>query len=294
MNCWQRYIFVFSFFCFSHVLLAQTPAVDTTKVTSAWKVGIETSLGLTQASYSDNWTGGEAGTIIWVSSLRATAERQLSQSLLFNNELKLEFGQTHTQVDSTKHWEKPKKSADKIHYDGILRLTKGWAVDPYFSGTLKSQFLDATGPSKIYFNPVDLTEALGLARDLIKVPDVRVLTTRVGFGLRQHMIHAQKTANDGGIDWVTDLVLGSPNSKYSFASKLTVFQALFNSQSDVLPNEDWKTADLNWDNTLRTSITSLLQVGLGWQLLYDKEIDKGGRFKETLSLGVAYKFANVK
>ncbi len=289
----RRYAFVFSLFCFSQLVLAQAPTADTTKVMPAWKVGIETSLGLTQAVYSDNWAGGESGTIIWVSSLRATAERQFSKSWLFNNELKLEFGQTHTQIDSTKHWEKPKKSADKIRYDSILRLTKGWAVDPYFSGTLESQFLDATGPSKIYFNPVVLTEALGVARDLIKVPDVRVLTTRIGFGLRQHMNHATKTANDGGIDWVTDLVLGSPKAKYSLASKLTVFQALFNAQSDVLPNDYWKTADLNWDNTLRTSITSLLQVSLGWQLLYDKELDLGGRFKETLSLGLAYKFANV-
>ena len=289
-----RYIFALSLLCFSSAVLSQTPPADTTKVIPAWKVGIETSLGLTQAAYSDNWTGGESGTIIWVSSLRATAERQFTPSLLFTNELKLEFGQTHTQIDSTKHWEKPKKSADKVRYDGLLRLTKGWAVDPYLSGTLESQFLDASGPKQIYFNPVDLTEAIGVARDLIKVPDVRVLTTRIGFGLRQHMNHAHKTGNDGGIDWVTDLVLGSPKAKYSFASKLTVFQALFNSQSDVLPTDDWKTADLNWDNTLRASITSLLQMSLGWQLLYDKEIDKGGRFKETLALGLAYKFANVK
>ena len=223
-----------------------------------------------------------------------TAERMFSKSWLFNDELKLEFGQTHTQIDSSKHWEKPKKSADKVRNDAILRLSKGWAVDPYVSGTLESQFLDASGVKQIYFNPVDLTEAIGVARDIIKVPDVRVLTTRLGFGLRQHMIHAMKTTNDGGIDWVTDLVIGSPKTKYSFASKLTVFQALFNAQSDKLPNDYWKTADLNWDNTFRANLTSLLQMSLSWQLLYDKEIALGGRFKETLALGVAYKFSNAR
>jgi hypothetical protein len=273
---------------------AQTPAPDTTHVMTGWKIGIETSLGVAQATYSDNWTGGESGTIIWVSGFRGTAERRFAESWLFNNELKLEFGQTHTQVDSTKHWQIPRKSADKIRYDGILRLSKGWAVDPYVSGTLESQFVDASGTKKIYVNPVDLTEAIGVARDVFNVPEVRVLTTRLGFGLRQHMIHAMKTTNDGGIDWVTDFILGSPKTKYSFASKLTVFQALFNSQSDVLPTDDWKTADLNWDNALRANLTSILQMSLGWQLLYDKEIDKGGRFKETLALGLAYKFSNVK
>ena len=268
-------------------------AQDTTAIQPAWKIGIETGLGITQAAYSDNWTGGESGSIIWVSNFRGTAERKFSESWLFNNELKLEFGQTHTQVDSTKQWEKPKKSADKVRFDTILRLTKGWAVDPYTAGTLESQFVDASGAKKIYFNPVDLTEAIGVARDLIKVPDVRVLTTRLGFGLRQHLMHAAKTTNDGGIEWVTDLALGSPNSKYSFVSKFTVFQALFNSQSDQLPNDNWKTADLNWDNSLRASLNSVLQMSLGWQLLYDKEIDLGGRFKETLALGVAYKFSNA-
>ena len=48
------------------------------------------------------------------------------------------------------------------------------------------------------------------------------------------------------------------------------------------------------DNSLRCNLWSLLQMSLGWQLLYDKEIDLRGRFKETLSLGLVYKFANTK
>ena len=280
--------------CFSNFALAQVPAADTTKAMTAWRIGIETGLGATQAAYSDNWTGGESGSIIWVSNLHGRADRQLSASLFFGNELKLEFGQIHTQVDSTKHWESPKKSADKIRYDNILRLTRGWVLDPYVAGVLESQFLDVTDTTKVYFNPVDLTEAIGVARYIFNVPASRILTTRVGFGLRQHLIHAVKTTKDGGVEWVTDLALGSPKAKYSLVSKFTVFQALFNSQSNVLPNDNWKTADLNWDNSLRANLTSILQVSLSWQWLYDKEIALGGRFRETLALGLSYKFANTK
>jgi hypothetical protein len=279
---------------FAASLHAQTPDTTTSR---HWKIGIETGLGATQASYSDNWTGGESGTIIWVSNFRGTADKQLSHSLFFGNELKLEFGQTHTQIDSTKQWQSPKKSADKIRYNNILRLTRGWAVDPYAAGAVESQFVNITDTSKIYYDPADFTEALGVARDVFNVPDQRALTTRVGFGLRQHLRRGFKTANDGGVEWVTDLSLGSPKAKYSFVSKVTVFEALFNSEADRLKQEDstradyWKTADLNWDNTLRANLTSVLQVNLGWQLLYDKEIDLGGRFKETLALGLSYKFA---
>ena len=31
---------------------------------SHWKIGIEASLGVTQAAYSDNWVGGESGSIM--------------------------------------------------------------------------------------------------------------------------------------------------------------------------------------------------------------------------------------
>lgn len=277
---------------------------DTTS--ACWKVQIESSLGLTQAAYSDNWTGGEAGSIIWASDLHATAEKQLSPSWFLGNELKLAFGQTHSQDKETKRWAVPQKSSDKIRFDAILRLTRGWVVDPYVAGTFESQFLDASGMEKRYVNPIDLTETVGMARVLMNIPDVRVLSVRLGAGFREHITRMDnpadpdetlsKTTEDGGVEWVTDLALGSAKSKYSLNSKLTLFQALFNSEADNLegqPGEDyWKTVDVNWDNTFRVNVTALLQVSLAWQLLYDKEISLGGRFKETLALGLAYRFAH--
>ena len=57
-------------------------------------------------------------------------------------------------------------------------------------------------------------------------------------------------------------------------------------------SKDWQTVTVNWDNTFRANITSLIQTSLSWQLLYDKTVAKGGRFKESLTLGLSYKFAN--
>lgn len=271
-----------------------------------WKIGIETGIGMTQASYSDNWTGGEAGSIIWVSDFHGMAQRQYSPAWFHGNELKLAFGQTHTQDKETKQWSKPEKSADKIRFDSILRYTRGWFVDPYAAGTFESQFLDASGTEKRYLNPIDLTETAGIARVLMNVPDVRVVTSRVGAGFRQHIVKMDdpldpyrtisETTTDGGFEWVTDIVLGSAKKKYSFATKLTLFQAVFFSEADNLKGQEnenyWKMLDVNWDNVLRVNVTALLQVSLAWQLLFDKEISERGRFKETLTLGVAYKFAH--
>ncbi len=276
---------------------AGTARAEENPAGNKWKVQIETGLGIAQAAYSDNWTGGEAGSIIWASVFRGKADKQLSAIWFWGNELKLAFGQTHSQDKESKEWAEPQKSTDKVRYDGIVRLTHGWAVDPYGAGTVETQFLDASTDRHLYFNPVDLTETAGVARDLIKVPDKRVLTTRFGAGFRQKMVHNVETTNDGGLEWVTDLALGSAKSKYSFVSKLSVFQALFTSKKyeDSDPTKDyWQTTDLNWDNTLSANVTSILQVSLAWQLLYDKEIDLGGRFKEALTLGLTYKFANFE
>ncbi len=273
---------------------------------------MENALGLAQSSYSDNWQGGEAGSLIWAATHRSTAETWLSQSLLWNNELRMEFGQTHSQTKA-KDWLKPAKSSDKLRFDSILKIKRGWAVDPYLAFTFESQFLDASGVDKRYINPIDMTETIGVARDIFNKPDVRVLTTRLGFGVRQR-IHEfdillpdstigseTKTTNDGGFEWVTDLILGSAKSKYSFVSKLTVFEAIFNSKKDEFVDNPatsdderdfWKSPDLNWDNSFRANISSILQTSLGWQLLYDKEIHLGGRLKQTLTLGLTYKWAN--
>jgi len=274
-----------------------------------WRVQMESNLGVTQGAYSNHWIGGEAGSLTWVSNFLGKAERQFSPSWFEGNELKLQFGQTHTQRLSDKHWLPPQKSADEIRYDGIVRYTRGWFVDPYVSVTFESEFLDASDSlAKRYINPIDLTEATGLARTLIEHPDASLLNTRIGFGLKQrftafsdttdptHQNTLRMNTNDGGIEWVTHLVLGSPKKPYNFDSRLTIFQALFHSISSDLPlppqDTKWKTATANWDNTLSVSVTKILQVGLAWQLLYDKQLSPYGRFKETLSLGLAYKFAN--
>jgi len=81
--------------------------------------------------------------------------------------------------------------------------------------------------------------------------------------------------------------------RITFTSKLSLFQALFYSEADKLKgqvNEDyWKSLDVNWENTFTASISKFLMVNLYVQLLYDREIARGGRFKQTLSLGLTYK-----
>lgn len=291
-------------------LVAGGYAADSTDASAnPWKIQFQSGIGVTQSSYSDSWTGGEAGSLIWMSNFLGQAEKKISQRWLTTNQLKLEFGQTHSQDETTKKWKSPAKSVDKIRFDGLLRYTMGWAVDPYGAVIFESQFLDVSSPvNKRYLNPIDLTETVGIARTIVKSVDVYELTTRLGVGFRQGMIRSDditdssktisKTISNSGLEWVMDLKVGTAKTTTGFDSKLTVFKALSNSKADELkglPSENyWQTADLNWDNILRINLNSVMQISLAWQLLYDKEISLSGRFKETLTLGASYKFVNFK
>lgn len=290
----------------SVVLLAVMVSLALVSLVSAepWTKSVDANLTLSQTAYSDNWTGGEAGNLSWTFNSNSLAEKQLSQKVHTKNTLKLSFGQAHSQDKDTKNWIAPTKSTDLIDFESLLSLTLGGFVDPFGAGRLESQFLDASDVDKDrYFNPLKFTESFGIIKYLIK-EEKREWSTRLGGALRQHinrdvLVDAEtnkretQTSNDGGVEFVSELKSPLADEKITVTSKLTVFQALFYSEADAVkgqPNEDyWKSPDVNWENIFTAGITKYLMVNLYTQLLYDKEVDVGGRFKQTLSLGLTYK-----
>ena len=268
-----------------------------------WKLEADANLTLNQNAYSDNWVGGEAGSISWAFNSNWLAERQLNPTLHSKSTLKLLFGQTHTQDVETKDWAKPVKSTDLIDFESVMRFTLGAFVDPYAGVRIETQFLDQSDPEiDRYVNPVKFTESVGIAKVLIKEEN-REWSARLGAGLRQYLNRdvlnvmtderETLTSNDGGLVFDSEFKTPLAAEKITLQSKLTIFQAFYYSEKDALaglPNEDyWKAPDVNWENIFTAGITEHLMVNLYIQLLYDKEIDLAGRFKQTLALGLTYK-----
>jgi hypothetical protein len=285
------------------ILLALSAALA---VAAPWNLAIDANVTLNQNAYTTNWGGGATGMLAYALNSNALAEKQLNPKMNTRNTLKLAFGQTSTQ-DTAGKWISPQKSTDEINFESVLRFTLGFVVDPYASVQLQSQFWDksdATLPR--YFNPIDLNEALGVARQLVK-HDKTELVSRLGFGLKQHFDRQvlvvddsamgtwreNQSSNYGGVTFATDFTTPLAQEKILYTSKLVLFQALFSSEASELvgrPNADyWKSLDVGWENIFVASITKALMVNLNAQLLYDKEIDTKLRLKETLSLGLTYK-----
>lgn len=289
--------------CTATFISAQEPPKTPIIADTAWRITVTSGLTATQNAYSDNWTGGELGSVSWAFTSQTEAGRQLSPKLNSTTVLKLAFGQTLTQsrvFDSALNkevarWSKPAKSTDLIDLESVLRFTLQKVVDPYLAFRTETQFYDGSNPAKkLFLSPMKLTESGGLLRVFKDDPKSYTLKSRLGFAVRQiitKVVDAKSiSTNDGGLESVTDFKAQLSKS-VTYNSKLSVYKALFFSKSDLDTAGNWKSVDLNWEHLVGASITKYLQTTLYFQLLYDKEIDSEVRIKETLGLGLSWKFS---
>jgi hypothetical protein len=276
-------------------------AGDSTSV--GWKKTLVLDIVTSQTAYSDSWVGGEAGSLNWVSNLNGTGEKQLNQWMNYRTILKLSFGQTVTQDQDTKRWSKPKKSTDLIDWDNLGRLTLKSYVDPYLAFRLESQFSTKLTENKmIYFSPIKLTESFGIARKFYAHGKSDIIISRFGFAFRQLLSKQlldtvalstkSVTTNDGGFESVTDVQL-TLNERLLYSGKLSLYKAVFFSEKDKVKGtteeNDWKAIDVNWENGVTAQLSKIITTKLYTQLLYDKQISKKGRIKETVGIGFLFK-----
>jgi len=241
-----------------------------------WIYSADASFVLNGNTYSDNWTGGEVGTMAWKLLNNSMAEKQINPKINNKNTLELIFGQTYNQDLDTREWSPPLEGADRIDLESILRFTLGWVLDPVIAARMQSQFYDnRVDDNQRYINPISLTESFGVARAIFK-SEKKELIVRTGLALKQSIDRgvidpetSEKTTditNEGGLELVGDLITKTADEDF------------------------WRYPDIDWENTFSAGITKYLKVDLYFQLLYDREIDEKPRYRQTMGLGLTYKF----
>jgi len=279
---------------------ASAQDIDTAHV--GWKKSLVVDVTTTQTAYSDSWEGGESGAFSWVGNLNGAAERKLNDWFHLRSTLKLSFGQTVTQNED-KSWNHPKKSTDLIDFENVGRFLLDAYVDPYVAFRVESQFLNSSfAAKKRNFTPTKLTESAGVTHRFYEKEN-DLITSRLGLALRQIfkrqviidsvlLTTEDSTLTDGGIESVTDVSL-TLNHNMQYTGKLTLYKAFFFSGKDDVQGtpfeDDWKAVDVNWENIIAASLSKIITVNFYTQLLYDKEVSKKGRFKETLGIGFVFK-----
>jgi hypothetical protein len=283
------------------------PAVSLSAA-EAWKYMLETDLTMTQAYYTDNWSGDEVGNINWVWNFRFLASKQFAENWKNRNTVRLKYGMTHNQDSETGDWRHPEKSDDQIDLETIFMYTKWKSADPYGSVRFESQFNDGSDPEKeIYVNPMRITESIGIAKEMFKTEDKHWLI-RLGAAARQVVNRnyldidsgerSTDTQYDEGLMLDSDYRFPFGDGRIVYTGKLNVYQALANSESENLAGTEnadyWKYPDIRWEHNLAVSVTGYLAMNLYLDWRYDKDVDLAGRLKQTLGLALVYKFGNIE
>ncbi len=262
-----------------------------------WNMAADLSLTMNQNAYSDNWAGEERGSISWVFNANFLAEKQLTAKLHNKNTLKLAFGQTHTQMvdelTDEKYWAKPDKSTDLVDFESMFRFTLGAFVDPFASFRDESQFLDESEEETKIFNPNTITETFGIAKVFIK-DDTQELSTRLGAAFKQYFdSNLDDNTNDGGVEFVAIYTKPFKENMIKYSTNLNLYKPIVYSESESLEGseyeDDWKQVRMNWQHDVDISLTSLINLKLYIQLLYNEMVIDEIQFKETLGLGLSYK-----
>ena len=241
-----------------------------------WIYSADVGFVLNGSSYSDNWTGGEVGTMAWKLLSNSMTEKQINPSMNNKNTLELIFGQTYNQDINSREWSPPLEAADRIDLESVLRFTFGWVLDPVLVGRMQSQFYDnRVDDNKRYINPVDLTESFGVARAIFK-SEKKELIVRTGVALKQSIDRgvidpesSQRTTditNEGGLELVADLITRTADERITYKSKLSIFESLFRGEES--DDGYWRYPNVDWENTFSAGITKYLTVDLYVQVLY--------------------------
>ncbi len=266
-----------------------------------WTLGEVLSLTVSQSTFSNNWAGGDHGSIVWVLGSASSAERQFTARFNSKSTLQLAYGQTSRQVDDPAHpgqrtWVAPDKTTDQVLLESVGRFTLDTYVDPYFALRAETQFQDRSSPLGVLnFNPVRLKETAGIARVIVKTDD-RETITRLGFGFRQVMgrtllsasprVTTNASSNDGGFEWQTNVKQPILQKKVLYTAALLLFQPLFfslsgpleqldrDAQAAAIPHEAvadrWKATNVNFQNTFAAQITKGISVNLYAEFEYTK------------------------
>lgn len=256
-----------------------------------WELDSDITFSLTQSQFSENWGGTEQSNITWTATSNSLAQKQLKAWLRNKNTLKIAFGQTHQQkrdILGDPYWEKPQKSTDQINLESLFQFTLQTYIDPYISLRADSKILDEAGAETILINPTVFTESAGIMKSLIN-REATKLDLRFGAAINERWDRrVDGTPVDGGLEGIAELKHKLVAMNANLTSRLSAYQALFNSKEDELPNDYWKALDYKWENTLSFKLWKLLNLNLNLDVIYDKDKVNGTQWREVMGLGISY------
>ncbi|NUN08737.1 MAG: DUF3078 domain-containing protein [Ignavibacteriaceae bacterium] len=266
------------------ILFFSTLAFASGDTTSAWKKDGVAGINISQISL-DNWSQGGEDALSWTFFTNMSFD-YLSNNWLLKNKFKLAYGRT--KLGDADY----RTNDNEIYLETVLSYSLGWAVDPYFSNTIRSSVSSGFDYKKTpylktadFFDPGYVSQSLGFTYQ-----KMANFNFRLGFGFQETFTSEQTFyADDPSTAEVEKFKLETgiesvSEGKYSFEENLlfTSKLRLFSTFKEI---DVW---DVRWDNTLTAKVSKYVNVNLNILVIYEKKQTPKTQLKEALQLGIVY------
>lgn len=263
-----------------------------------WTADVVAGVKYTRMSYN-NWAEDGNSSYTWLVTYNADVQGKWKVAN-WRNLIDLQLGQTWTDGLGKR------KSTDKIFWESMLDFNMTEVLKPYVGARYETQFMPGYNYSEdedgnevktavsCFMDPVYLTQMAGLAY----IPNDN-FSQRLGFANRMTVSHGYGYAdehyqekveagkedqikefkNEPGLESVTEF-------KYAFSD-------IVNFKTRLWAFVNFKGVDEidgKWENLLSVAIAPLIELQVGFDMVYDKDLDEDTQYKNMILFGITWRW----
>lgn len=263
-----------------------------------WTADVVAAVKFTNVNYR-NWAEDGNSSYTWLVTYNADVQGKWKVAN-WRNLIDLQLGQTWTDGLGKR------KSADKIFWESMLDFNMTKELKPYVGARYETQFMPGYNYSEdengeeiktavsCFMDPVYLTQMAGLAY----IPN-EMFSQRLGFANRMTVSHGYGYADDHYQDKVD---AGKREQIKEFKDEpglesVTEFKftygEIMNFKTRLWAFVNFKGVDEidgKWENLLGLAFDTLIELQVGFDMVYDKNLDKDAQYKNMILFGITWRW----
>ncbi|MCR5378580.1 MAG: DUF3078 domain-containing protein [Fibrobacter sp.] len=238
-----------------------------------------------------NWQQDGTSNSMWLVTYHADVQGKWKIAN-WRNLVDIELGQTWTEGYGTR------KSADKLFWESMLDFNMTEQVKPYIGNRFETQIMKGYAYSEdengdevktaisSFMDPAYETQVAGIAY----IPNDN-FSQRIGFANRMTISNGYGFANDPdtekfekfkdepGLESITEV-------KYAFSDVVN-----FHSRLWAFVNfEGTDEIDGKWENLLSVQLMPFIELQVGFDMAYDKDLDEDAQYKNMVLFGLTWRW----
>ena len=257
-----------------------------------WTADVVAGVKYTRMQFS-NWQEDGTSTYTWLVTYYADVQGKWKVAN-WRNLIDLQLGESWTDGLGKR------KSVDKIFWESTLDFNMTEMFKPYIGARYETQFMkgykysedEETGDEiktavSCFMDPAYLTQMVGIAF----IPNDN-FSQRVAFANRMTISHGYGYADDPDTEDEIEEVKDEPGMETITEYKCALSDIVsFKTRLWTFTNFKGKDEiDAKWENLLAVIIAPLIELQVGYDMVYDKDQDKDVQYKNMVLFGITWRW----